>query len=376
MKILYVNGGLLDKGGISSFIMNYFRNINHEEFVIDILTQGMGENLYIDEIKQEGGKVFQIPSKSSNIFVNLTELKRIMKFGGYDIVHAHADSGNGFILKIAKECGIPVRISHSHSLSVYSDKKISVIFSNIQKKMIKKYATDFWGCSEAACLWLYGNKIKFRVIKNAININTFCFDIRKRNSIREQLGINSKMALCQVGHLSAIKNQIYSLKILKELLRENNNYALYFIGNGAMENKLKELTEQYGIEHNVFFLGEKENVADYLNAMDIMLQPSLVEGLGMTVVEAQINHLPVIASKGIPKETKISSELITYLDIDDNSVQAWCETIRDYLKIKRETRKAIVEKSDYDILNEVKKIEKYYKELFTIHKQMDKEKKR
>ena len=367
MKILYVNGGLLDKGGISSFIMNYFRNINHKEFKIDIVTQGVGKDLYVSEIEKEGGQVFQIPSKSNNVFVNYCKLKKIMQCGKYDIVHAHADSGNGVILKIAKKCGVPVRISHSHSLSVYSDKKVSVFCSDIQKKMIKKYATEFWGCSEAACLWLYGNQTKFTIIENAIDVNTFQFNIQKRNQMRQQLGLNSKIALCQVGHFTTIKNQIYSLMVLEELLKKGNDYILYFIGKGGLEDKIKEVVKEHDLVHNVVFLGEKENVSDYLNAMDVMLQPSLTEGLGMTVIEAQMNMLPVIASNAVPKETRIYPEIITYLDITSNTVEQWCKSVRGYSKIKRECRKETVEKSDYNILIEVKKIEKYYKQLYAIH---------
>lgn len=367
MKILYVNGGLLDKGGISSFIMNYFRNINHKEFKIDIVTQGTGENLYTSEIEKEGGRVFQIPSKSTNVFGNLTKLKKIMQCGKYDIVHAHADSGNGIILKIAKQCGVPVRISHSHSLSIYSDKKISIFFSYIQKKMILKYATEFWGCSEAACLWLYGNQTKFTIIKNAIDINMFRFNIQKRNQMRQQLGLNSKIALCQIGHFTTIKNQIYSLMILEELLKTDDDYILYFIGKGCLEDKIKEIVKEHNLVYNVVFLGEKENVSDYLNAMDIMLQPSLTEGLGMTVVEAQVNMLPVIASNAVPKETRIYPEIITYLDVTNIDIEQWCKSIRGYLKTKRESRKELVEKSNYDILIEAKKIEKYYENLYAIH---------
>ena len=108
LKILIVNGGMLDYGGISAYIMNYYRKMDKKDIIIDFIVQGDGKCLFVDEINNNGGKVFVIPNKSQKLIAHIKKLNYIIKTGNYDIVHAHADAANGLILKIAKKNNIKV----------------------------------------------------------------------------------------------------------------------------------------------------------------------------------------------------------------------------------------------------------------------------
>ncbi|WP_279159651.1 glycosyltransferase [Thomasclavelia cocleata] len=360
IKILIVCGGVLDRGGISSYLMNYYRNIDKSELIFDFIVQGYSECLFINEINNGGGKLFQIPNKSRNLYQHLRKLYSIMKNGNYDIVHAHADAGNGLILKIAKIANIRVRISHSHSTNFYTKSKIKIILNKLQKKMIIHNATDLWGCSQAACKWLYGKK-NSTIIRNAIETNRFDYSYDKYEQIKQSLCIENKKTICQVGHFSHIKNQMFTIKIIEKLETENINFKFYFIGEGDMEelNKVKEYVLNNKIR-NVIFLGSRDDVPTLFQGMDLLVMPSLFEGFPVTLVEAQASGLKCIVSNSITKEVKIVDELIEFLPITDESISLWVKTIVNSFDYERISRIEKVKEMNYDIKIEAQKLKEKY----------------
>ena len=71
--------------------------------------------------------------------------------------------------------------------------------------------------------------------------------------------------------------------------------TLYIIGRGSEEEKLKELSRDNGIESSVCFLGFRDNPYKYMKACDLYIQPSRYEGKPISVEEAKIVGIPVIA---------------------------------------------------------------------------------
>ncbi|MBQ9408565.1 MAG: glycosyltransferase, partial [Clostridia bacterium] len=114
VRVLYVNGGTMDMGGISSYMMNYYRNIDRSKVSIDFLVHGEG-GIYDNEIVESGSQIYHVPTKRENIISNYRLIKHAIKAGKYDIVHCHMDTMNGYVLKIAQELQVPIRISHSHN---------------------------------------------------------------------------------------------------------------------------------------------------------------------------------------------------------------------------------------------------------------------
>ncbi len=130
---------------------------------------------------------------------------------------------------------------------------------------------------------------------------------------------------------------------------------MVLIGDGSkftnIQNDCKDLGEK------VIFLGNVGNVNEYINVFDLFVFPSLFEGLGIVLIEAQTNGLKCIASTSVPKEADIS-ENVMYLDLSDG-IEKWAETIEntDIERIKFET-----ENCEYDIDNTVKTLEQIYTE--------------
>lgn len=361
IRVLYVNGGLMDRGGISAYMMNYYREIDKKRFSIDFVTQGEGDNLYVEEIESKGGKIIKIPNKGKNFLRHITLLSRAIYAGHYDIVHSHADAGNCIVLLIAELLGVRVRISHSHSTDFMTESKSKRFLNYAQKKAIRLFATDFWGCSEDACKWLYGDRVQSLIIHNAIDVRKYAFDEKKRFTYREQLHISDNtIAICQVGHLSYIKNQEFSLKVLKELLNRGKNVCLYIVGDGEDRNKIEEYADNNGIRDAVKILGVRDDIGSILSAMDYVFLPSLFEGFPITLLEAQCSGIRCIASNNVTKEACVVKELVRFYSIQtDKSVNTWADSVDTNMYERRERSEAIT-KSGYNIYNEAKKLMSNY----------------
>lgn len=358
IKVLYVNGGLMDRGGVSSVMMNYYLNIDRSRIHIDFLTHGYGEGVRDKEIIKNGGKIFTVPPKSKDYFKNTKMIRNILKKNHYDIVHSHADAGNAHILKIAKQCGVPVRISHSHNTDYTINNPIRKELADMQKKNISKYATHMFACSEEAAMWLYGKSVP--IIKNAIELNDFSYSEEQRNNIRNKYNIGDKFLVGCVGRLDYQKNQIFLLNIFSDLLKKRNDICLMLVGDGILKQELIEAAKKLRIEDSVIFAGQVSNVNEYYSAFDIMVMPSLFEGLGMVAIEAQSANLPCLLSDNIPKTVRINDNVV-YLSLSD--YQAWVDklyTANPNSQRDNEDCLERIKRAGYDINTEAKKLELFY----------------
>lgn len=356
VKVLYVNGNIMKRGGIEAFMMNYFRAMNKSKVKIDFLVHGYGKGVYDDEIIAAGSTIHHVPTKSKHPIKYAGELRKIFSNEKYDIVHSHLDAMSGWVLKIAKECGVPVRIAHSHNIDHLTNNKLKRIVNDFVKKQIPIYATDLFACSKIAGEWLFGSDAKFVIVKNAIQIDEFVFDNTIRQKIREEYGWNDKIILGHVGRFDYQKNQEFLVELLQRLLGENSEYRLVFVGGGDMEN-IKALAQQKGILEQCYFMGSRSDVNKFYNAFDIFLLPSRFEGLGIVAIEAQVNGLPSVVSLGVPEEAVLCMNV---LRLDLAKIQKWEKAVLEIDLKRKKENVATVEKAGYSIREEVAWLEKFY----------------
>lgn len=219
IRVLFVSGGVLNHGGITTHMMNYYRNFDCNKVQIDFAVHG-GKGVFDEEIKSRGGKVFYVPAKKENPVKNYTELIKIFK--QYSIVHCHMDGMNGMVLGMAKKAGVPIRISHSHNTEHLTCNQLKLAIHEHYKRMIPKTATHLWCCSSEAGRWLYGSR-KFRVIPNAFDIRKYRFCQDKRDRLRSAYSCEDKYVIGHVGRLDYQKNQEYLLRIFREAIRGGGN---------------------------------------------------------------------------------------------------------------------------------------------------------
>ena len=79
VKVLYLNGNIMKRGGIEAFMMNYFRNIDRSKIHIDFVVHGYEKGVYDDEINSAGSKIYHVPVKSKHPLIYAKELKKVFE---------------------------------------------------------------------------------------------------------------------------------------------------------------------------------------------------------------------------------------------------------------------------------------------------------
>ncbi len=351
---------IMDRAGLETMLMNYYRKIDKERVQFDFLTHRPDKGAYDDEIFSMGGRVFHAPRLYPQNYRSYYQYMKCFfeEHPEYQIIHAHIDTMSAFPLYAAKKNHIPIRISHSHTSKLDIDIKLPIKY--LAKLVIPKVANVYCSCGEKAGKFLYRGR-DFKMIHNAIDLETFRFDMAKRKAKRVELGIKDEFVIGHVGRYCYIKNQMFLLDIFVEVLRKKPNSKLLLIGKGEDETALRKKVSELSLDRNVFFLLDRSDVKELYQAMDVFVMPSMFEGLPVVGVEAQANGLPCVVSDKISDEILLT-ETISMMSLK-RSAEEWAEQI---LSVPKERGKNSIEQlkcKGYDTETEADKLAKWYEEL-------------
>lgn len=364
MKILQIIG-TLNRGGAETLLVNIQKNIS-KEYKMDFLVFEDKKYELTDEVKKNGGNIiFILPPNKQGMFGFINNLRKICKENKYDVVHAHTLFNCGFCVFASYLAGVKIRISHGHSTK-YLDKKINItkkIYYFISKLLINLFSTTCIACSkEAGNLLFYKNK-KIVILKNGIDINKFLYSEKNDVEIRKKYNIEKDaLIIGNVGRLVYIKNQMFLLKVFKMVKKEVPNSYLFLIGDGIMKKDIIEEINKLELTNSVILAGNVDDVEKYYSSFNVFAFPSLFEGLPLTLLEAQCNGVPIIASEKISKECNVSNK-INFLPIDNlDSCEIWYKEIIKERNYGRYDAIKEIEDSGYSIKSTVEQIERIYNE--------------
>lgn len=346
MKLLMIPSGGMGLDGITMSVMNYYRYFNKSNIqttfvATKIKCEQKYFNLILNEIESNGDSVVKI-ERSMNILKYLFQLVKLLKKNKYDIVHVHGSSSLIAIeLLAAKLCGIKVRIAHSHNTTC----KHRIL--NILLKPIFNYLTMYrLACGKDAGKWLFGQK-DFKVLRNGIEVEKFRYNKEIRERMRINLNLAGKKVIGHVGTFNEQKNHTFLIDILKELLIIDQNYRLVLIGDGEKREEIERKALRAGIKDKVIFLGRRTDISELLQAMDLMVLPSIYEGLPVVTIEWQAAGLPIVASDKVTSEIELTN-LVTFKSLNDK-VTEWAITIDSLIKYERVSKINEIGKAGYDI---------------------------
>ena len=351
-------------GGVEAVVMNYYRNIDKKKIQFDFIFDDDSKDIPYKEIEKLGGKVILIPPYQKVLKYH-KELKRVLIEGNYKIVHSHINTLSVFSLFAAKKAGVPVRIAHSHSTTNKKEWKKNLL-KQVLRPLSKKYATHYFACSETAGRWQFGDKKfdegKVFVLNNAIDIDKFKFNKEIRNQKRSELKIKEDtFVIGHIGRFMPVKNHEFIIDVFNEIHNENKNTMLLLVGQGPLQEDIKQKVKDLKLSKYVKFLGQRNDVNELYQAFDEFFFPSLYEGFGMVAIEAQASGLPCVASTEVPGIARVS-ENMEFLELED-TIGTWKNTILEQLKLKRQNNIKNIKQAGYDIKTEVKKLEEKYIEL-------------
>jgi glycosyltransferase involved in cell wall biosynthesis len=318
----------MNRGGAETMIMNLYRNIDRSKIQFDFIVHTDEKCAYDDEILKLGGRVFRVPVYcGKNHFSYIKVWKKIFEeHNEYKIIHGHVRSTASIYLKIAKKKGLTT-IAHSHSTS--SGNGFKAMYKDFLQYRIRFIADYFFACSRLAGQWLFGKespeKENFFILNNSIDIKKFIYNQEIRSSKRNEFNIEDRFVIGHIGNFSFPKNHHFLIDIFKLIHKKNPRTVLMLVGDGSLRPLIEEKVHSLGLLNHVIFTGVRTDISELLQAMDIFVFPSIYEGLGIAVIEAQASGLPCIISDRLPDEAVITN-LVKKLSISE-SVDRWSEEI-------------------------------------------------
>ncbi len=354
---------ILNRGGAETMVMNYYREIDRSKVQFDFVVHREEKGDYEDEVTALGGKIYRMmPLRPQNIRKYKRQIAKFFdEHPEYQIIHGQCSESGYFFYKEAARRDIPVIIAHAHNSHVKID--VKWFFRTWMKYRMRPYLTHYFSCGAEASEWLFGKKMaqKAIILKNAIDTRIYQFDTKTRGKKRDELYIReTDMAICHVGRFDKVKNHAFILDIFAEVLKKRTDARLLLIGDGVLREQTEQKAKQMGIYEKVSFLGVRRDVNELLQAADVMVFPSLFEGLPVTLVEAQSTGLPCVISKTIPSEV-IITDLIEQVALSETT-EFWAEKLIAAAKQLHERANYTkdIAKAGFDIKSKAEWLQQFY----------------
>lgn len=347
----------MGRGGLETMLMNYYRYIDRSRVQFDFLVHRNFEADYDEEIRELGGRIYHVPRLIPWSGSYRKKLKDFFRaHPEYKIVHVHQDCLSSVALQCAKECGVSVRIAHSHNSS--QDKNWKYLIKRYYMKQIPKYATELFACSKSAGRWMFGENT-FQMLNNAIDVKEYEYSSSVDMEVRKELGLGDGIIIGHVGRFNPQKNHEFLIDIFYACMKLDSNIKLMLVGDGAEKDKIQKKVQDMNLQHNVVFTGIRSDVNRLMQAMNVFVFPSLYEGLPVTMIEAQAAGLPCVISDHVPDECVITKDLVTTKKLTKAPTE-WASWVLQQALLTRENHKEEIIEAGYDISNAAKELEKFY----------------
>lgn len=342
-NVLLIVGTSLVNAGVPNVIMNIVRFL-YKKISFDIIVGSSEPGYFDEEFLSYGGEIIRYDKflykdgcikfvRSGRQLYDIVD--QVLKKKKYDAVHCHNGFLAGWALQAAYEQHVPVRISHSHGTFLLNGKNPFVrLFKLISLNKGIKYSTHRLACSDIAGKTLFMG-CDFENVLNPINVRSFDFPKQIHK------GIN----LLQIGYYCPLKNQLFSLQVLKELKKRNVEVKMNFIGfelTSGYIDKMNYYISQHGLEGNVNFLPSDYPKEKIFPVTDFLLLPSLSEGLPLSSLESQCSDIYTIVSDVVTKD--IDMGICSFLP--NNNVEKWVNEIIIKSNCAQHVNRDIIKKFD------------------------------
>lgn len=365
IKVLHLKVSL-SSDGATAIVLNWAKHLK-DEVQFDWLIYSKEGNDWQYKFEQLGSQIFCIEDEKKKFKAPFRTAKSVINFlkeKNYDIIHIDTDDLNRVnILFYAMLAGVPCRIMHSHNSDGNRNGLLSSrVIRKLMRYCIGLFATEYVACSKAAAQWMFPKKKlnQVKILNNGIDSLKFKFSNEKRKKIRDELGLEGNYVIGNIGRFSEQKNHAFLINVIKKVYDADKSIRLVLIGAGELEENIKRQISELELDGVVQLLGVRDNVEDYLCAMDLFVLPSVWEGLGIVNIEAQANGLFCLVSDQVAREAKISDN-IKFLRLNE---EIWYENIillrNTNNEIERDKMWYAAKKNNYDIKDSSKELLEIY----------------
>lgn len=327
-KILIVNTSGLGMGGITTHMLNYIQALKQKgyEGTFTIVVTGVRDEKVLKSFVDLGCALEYLPDRKKELLRYIFSLSLLMLRQKFDVVHVHGNSSTmGLELSLAKMEKVSIRIAHCHNSKCEHPKVHKMLYP-----LLRASYTQAVACSTLAGDWIFGSG-NYTVLPNAIDLQKFQYDPTIRKRYREKLKIDDETLLIgHVGNFNEQKNHEFLINVFYEVQKQRKA-KLILLGAGPLQESVKAQVSSLQMDERVYFLGIRDDVNCWMQAMDVFAFPSRWEGLPVTLVEAQASGLQCIISDVVSREIDLGNTI----RIPINNETQWSKTILEITKLRR-----------------------------------------
>ena len=345
----------LSRGGAENMCMNLYRRIDKEKVQFDFVKHCPEIGAFEPEICALGGRVYRAPRyRVYNHAAYCSWWRRhLREHPEHQIIHGHYYTISSVYFREARRLG-RITIGHSHSTAAMREKRSAWIKSQFCRH-VERYADYCLACSKRAGEWLFPHRA-FTVLNNAVDTERFHYRASIAKEVRKELSLGKTLVIGTVGNISLVKNPAGIVSAFKAVCAHTPEARLLWVGDGSMRKEAEQALLHAGLTERAILTGVRADVDRLMQAMDIFILPSLYEGLGMALIEAQAAGLYCLCSDTVPREVNITGRC-EFLPL--GQPELWAERIVSAPHDRPDTREAI-RLAGYDIDTTAKWLEQFY----------------
>lgn len=284
VKVVHIITGL-GTGGAETQLDLLLRHTRHPSEVVTLYNLGaVGRRM-----ASLGIKVYDLGMRSNRQALSVLRLSRLIRLGGYDVVHVHLYRACIYGRIAAALAGVAVVVTTEHSIGeTYIEGRRKTLFVRLLYLLTDRLSDATIAVSssvrERLIEWGVPEK-KIRVILNGLDFEHFTFDPDGREAVSEELGIRgSGFVIGSVGRLHPLKRYSSLIQAAAPLLKSGG--WLLLVGEGPERERLQHMAREAGVADRVIFTGEREDIPRLLSTMDLFVSLSRDETFGLSILEA------------------------------------------------------------------------------------------
>lgn len=318
----------LNLGGAESRMMDFYRTQEQSDIINDFVIMTNEKCYFTDEVLNSGGTIHTIADPRNSLPNTLWQLLKLLRTQPkYNAIHAHTSYFSGMVVFIAWLAGIKKRITQAHTQGLGHIGQHKGFKFKLGSMLCKFFATTRFAVSSNAGKFLYGNT-PYDLVSLSFDFSSFKH-VSDSQRLPNQNALNISTAtinVISVARFCIVKNHTFMLNVAQACKTQGIAVCFHFIGEGEERKIIEDLVDNMHLKSSIRFWGSRSDVSNIISLFDVMIMPSISEGLGVTALEAQAAGVPCILSNGVPKEADIGLGLCKYLSLEQ-CIDDWVQAI-------------------------------------------------
>ena len=303
LKVLQVIGGG-EIGGAERHLLTLMRLMDRERFTPELLCLCKGP--FAGLCREEGITTHEVVMRHKLDLATVAPIRRLIREQNIDIVHTHGVRANLVARMAGRAENVPVATTFHSVLRYDYSSSAEALVARALTRLTNNRTDTFIAISGAIKEDLVSMGVspqRIQVIYNGLDVSLLTPG-DSPDIVRENLGITpGQRVVAMVGRLHVVKGHIFLLQAAQRIITQHDNVVFLLVGEGPERRTIERTIRELGLEDKVVMTGFYPNMSELYPIMDMLCLPSLMEGMGLVLLEAMYFGVPVVATQvgGIPE---------------------------------------------------------------------------